>query len=482
MENLIFEKSVKGRFSRYVQDPGIALDRADKLISSQYLRKDLPLPSLGELDVVRHYTRLSSLNYGVDTNFYPLGSCTMKYNPKINEQTAALPGFISSHPLQDESDLQGCLALIYDLEKMLAEITGMPYFTFQPCAGAQGEFTGMMIVRAWHEHKKQPRSKVIVPDSSHGTNPASAAMCGYKVEMVESNSRGLVDIDKLAEKIDRDTAAVMLTNPNTLGLFETGIMDLAELAHKKGALLYYDGANFNALLGKTHPGKMGFDVLHLNLHKTFSTPHGGGGPGSGAVGVSKKLRSFLPVPVIEKKGKKYRLKTDLRHSIGKVHAFYGNFSVLVKTYAYLLRLGREGLSRASENAVLNARYLEKMLQDVLIPASNEPCMHETVFSALNFKQQGLHALDIAKRLIDYGIHPPTMYFPLIVKEALMIEPTETESKETLDRFVSVMKKIKQEAELDPELLKTAPHNTELKRLDEVKAARFPDLRWKKTGE
>ncbi len=481
MERLIFEKSVEGRNSSYIDMPDVKEKNAGEFLPANLLRQDLPLPSLGELDVIRHYTRLSQLNFGVDTQFYPLGSCTMKYNPKINEELARLEQLTGLHPYQQENDIQGALEIIYNLEKILARLTGLPYYTFQPCAGAQGELTGMLIVKAWHRSRKRAPTKVIVPDSSHGTNPASAAMCGYKVVVVQSTSRGLVDIDKIAAAVDEDTAAVMLTNPNTLGLFETGIFDLRDIVHKKGGLLYYDGANFNALLGITHPGQMGFDLAHLNLHKTFSTPHGGGGPGSGAVGVTEQLRPFLPVPLVEKKEKVYFLDYDRPQSIGKVHSFYGNFLVLVKAYAYLLRLGEKGLKRVAENAVLNARYLREKLKDDYELSSSEPCMHEVVFSARRYNDKKIHALDIAKRLIDYGIHPPTMYFPLIVKEALMIEPTETESKETLDWFIDIMKKIAREAKSDPELLKSAPHATPVQRLDEVKAARYPDLRWKKNG-
>lgn len=482
MEKLIFEKSVKGRGSSYVTAPDIPLKKAGDFIPLKFLRDDLPLPSLGELDVIRHYTRLSQMNFGVDTFFYPLGSCTMKYNPKVNEEFARMEGFINVHPYQDESDVQGCLEALYNLEKMLCSLTGMDAFTFQPCAGAHGEFTGLLIIRSWHKRNKSRRHKVIVPDSSHGTNPASARMCGYDVVVVESTKYGLIDIDKIYKAVDSDTAAVMLTNPNTLGLFEERICDISEIVHKKGGLFYYDGANFNALMGVAQPSLMGFDVLHLNLHKTFSTPHGGGGPGAGVVGVRGDLKEFLPVPVVGKKRNKFYLNYRLAGSIGRVHSFYGNFLVLVRAYAYLLRLGKEGVRRVAENAVLNARYIQESLNDFYEAGSAKKCMHEVVFSAGNKKENGIHALDIAKRLIDYGIHPPTMYFPLIVKEALMIEPTETESKETIDYFIEVMKKIHNEARHTPKLLTDAPHSAPVKRLDEVKAARFPDLRWRRSGE
>lgn len=482
MEKLIFEKSVKGRASSYVQKPDISLKEAENFIPSRLLRSELPLPSLGELDVIRHYTRLSQLNFGIDTHFYPLGSCTMKYNPKVNEELARFDAFTCVHPYQDEKDIQGCLEVLYNLEKLLFRLTGMPYFTFQPCAGAHGELTGMLIISAWHRHNKKKRYKVIVPDSSHGTNPATAKMCGYELIVVRSTPQGLIDIDEANRVVDADTAALMLTNPNTLGLFEEQIFELSEIIHRKGGLLYYDGANFNALLGVTQPSLMGFDVIHLNLHKTFSTPHGGGGPGAGAVGVRKDLGEFLPVPVVEKRKNKYCLNYQLPRTIGKVHSFYGNFGVLLKAYAYLLRLGKEGVLRVSQNAVLNARYIQKKLGKFYNVASSKECMHEVVFSALDKKKYGMSAIDIAKRLIDYGVHPPTMHFPLSVKEALMIEPTETESKETLDYFIEVMKKINVEIKEHPELLIAAPHTTPVRRLDEVKAARFPDLRWRKNGE
>jgi len=406
----------------------------------------------------------------------------MKYNPKINEDLAAREDFTYLHPYQNENFVQGALAVFYELEKILSELTGMKRFTFQPSAGAHGEFTGILIIKAYHTLNKNKRSKVLIPDSAHGTNPASAAMCGYKVEVVKSTKDGLVDIDDLKSKVNDEVAAMMLTNPNTLGLFEERILDISELLHKKGILFYYDGANFNFIMGVVKPSSMGFDVIHLNLHKTFSTPHGSGGPGAAAVGVSNRLTEFLPIPLVDEKKNTYYLNYDIKHSIGRTKAFYGNFLVLLKAYSYLLRIGREGIERAAYNCVLNANYIKEKLKNNFQPASPKKCMHEVVFSCLKQKEKGASALDIAKRLIDFGIHPPTMYFPHIVKEALMVEPTETESKETLDYFINAMMEINKEVESDPKNIKEAPHNTPVRRPDEVRAARFPDLRWKKPGE
>jgi len=479
MSNLIFEKGNFGREG--VSVPAAAKPKKDiySSIPDTFLaKKNYDFPYLSELDVIRHYVNLSRLNFSIDTNFYPLGSCTMKYNPKINEELSSMKGFVNLHPYQDQEDIQGALYIIHDLEKMLCEITGMNRFSFQPSAGAHGELTGMLMIRAYHCAKNNKKTKVIVPDSSHGTNPASAAMCGYEIVQIKSNENGLVDISELKKNIDKETAAVMLTNPNTLGLFEEEIKEIADISHAKGALLYYDGANLNALLGITNPALMGFDVMHINLHKTFATPHGGGGPGSGPVGVTKELIEFLPVPLVDKKDNQFYFNYDFPRSIGKVKAFYGNFLVLVKAYIYILSVGGLGLKEISENAVLNANYLKENLKKYFDLPYDKICMHETVFSAARQKQENdISALDIAKRLIDYGIHPPTVYFPLIVKEALMIEPTETESKETLDNFIEVMKKIYAESKTNPQLLKEAPHNTPVRRLNEVKAAMDLDLRW-----
>ncbi len=480
MDNrLIFEKSDSGIKVNYVKKPGIDLKEPTEILPASYLRNDLELPSLGEFEVVRHYTNLSKRNFSLDTNFYPLGSCTMKYNPKINEELASLEGFLNIHPYQDEEGLQGALELIYNLEALLCEITGMKRFSFQASSGAQGELTGMLMIRKYHKAMKNKKRKVIVPDSSHGTNPATSSMCGYETVVVESNKDGLIDLDKLNKAVDSETAAIMLTNPNTLGLFEENILEVAEIIHKNGGLLYYDGANFNPLLGVTTPRLMGFDVIHLNLHKTFSTPHGCGGPGAGAVGVADKLSDFLPTPVIDKKKDIFYFNYKIKHSIGKVRAFYGNFSVLVRAYAYLLRLGPKGLIRVAQNATLNANYIREKLKNDYNVASSKPSLHEVVFSCTKQKEKGVSALDIAKRLIDYGMHPPTMYFPLIVKEALMVEPTETESRKTLDYFIDSMLKINKEIDENKEMLHNAPSTAPVKRVDEVRAARNPNLRWRK---
>ncbi len=484
-EPLIFEKGSKDRKGVILKEKGIPLKEPHKILDRRFLReKELDLPSLSELEVVRHYTRISQLNFSVDTHFYPLGSCTMKYNPKVDEDAASLEGFKDIHPFFPQEYLQGILGLIYNLEMKLAQITGMSKFTFQPSAGAHGELTGMLIIRKYHTLKGNRRSKVIVPDSSHGTNPASSSMCGYKVVEVKSDPQGLVDIDALQKIMDEDTAGLMLTNPNTLGLFEEKIIDIAEIVHRKGGLLYYDGANLNPLLGIVRVRDMGFDVMHINLHKTFSTPHGAGGPGSGPVGVSEKLVEYLPVPLVDRDSQgNYFLNYNLKHSIGRVRSFLGNIPVLIKAYAYLLRLGEEGLKRVAQYSVLNANYIREKLKKHYYLPYDKLCMHEVVFSAKYQKEKGVSALDIAKRLIDYNIHPPTVYFPLIVKEALMIEPTETESKQTLDNFIEIMVKINEEADKDPQVLHESPHDTPVRRLDEVYASRHPQIIWqKKTGD
>ena len=482
---LIFEKSRPGRMGISLPDCDVPERKIEAMIPKELLRSELNLPEVSEVEVVRHYTKLSTRNYGIDTGFYPLGSCTMKYNPKVNEEIAKLPGFKLLHPLQDKKLSQGALELMYNLKKILCEITGMDRFTLQPAAGAQGELAGLMMPRAYFEHKKEKRTKIIVPDSSHGTNPASASLCGYESITIRSNEKGIVDLEELKKVLNEDVACIMLTNPNTLGLFEEEILEITAIAHKKGALVYCDGANMNALLGIARPGDMGFDIIHLNLHKTFSTPHGGGGPGSGPIGVKKSLVPFLPKPIIEKEKDKYRLDYDSPLSIGKITAFYGNFSVLVKAYAYLRALGPEGLREVAENAVLNANYLMKKLKSHYYLPFDRTCMHEFVLSGERQSEKGVHTNDIAKRLLDYGFHAPTIYFPLIVSGAIMIEPTETESKETLDEFASAIIRIAKEAEENPEIVKTAPHPTAeggripVGRLDAVTAARRPDLRWKK---
>ncbi|UCD15120.1 MAG: aminomethyl-transferring glycine dehydrogenase subunit GcvPB [Candidatus Omnitrophota bacterium] len=481
-KKLIFQKGSAGRKNNYIRKPFFYLQEPHQIIPKEFLREELSLPSLGELEVVRHYTNLARLNFSLDTNFYPLGSCTMKYNPKVNEELANLEGFTQLHPYQKEEDIQGALGLIYNLEKILCQITGMSKFTFQASSGAQGELIGMAIIRKYHDIKGNRRRKVIVPDSSHGTNPATASLCGYEVVVVDSNKEGLVDIDKLYKLADKDVAAIMLTNPNTLGLFEENILEISDIIHKQGGFLYYDGANFNPLLGITNPALMGFDVIHLNFHKTFSTPHGCGGPGAGAVGVVPALADFLPVPVVEKKRNKFYFNYKIKLTIGRVRSFYGNFAVLIKAYVYLLMLGKEGLLRVAQNSVINANYIKEKLKDCYKVAYNKRCMHEIVFSCDKQKEKGVTALDIAKRLLDYQIHPPTMYFPLTVKEALMVEPTETENKETLDYFVKTMMKIDKDINQDPIRIKNSPHTTPVRRVDEVSAARSPNLRYDYTNE
>ncbi len=478
---LIFELSKKGRKAYTLPKLDIEEKPLEDILPQQMMRKEeIDLPEVSEVDIIRHYTLLSNKNYGVDTGFYPLGSCTMKYNPKINEDMASLIGFTALHPYQPVETVQGALKLMYELENMLSEITGMDKFSLQPAAGAHGELTGLMIIKAYHEHRNdKKRKKIIVPDSAHGTNPASATVAGFDVIEIKSNKEGAIDLEALKAVLNDEVAGLMLTNPSTLGLFEENIVEIARLVHEAGGLLYYDGANLNAIMGITRPGDMGFDVVHLNLHKTFSTPHGGGGPGSGPVGVKKELADFLPVPVIEFKDGIYSLNYDRPLSIGKVRSFYGNFNVLIKAYSYILTMGAEGLKRASEMAVLNANYVKEKLKNHYKVAIDKVCMHEFVLAGLLEKVNDIRTLDVAKRLIDYGFHPPTIYFPLIVDEAIMVEPTETENKETLDAFIEAMIKIAEEAKENPQLLKEAPHNTPVRRVDEVLAARNPVLKWSK---
>jgi len=479
IEPLLFERISSG--SRGARIPQNA--HGEIKIPEKLLRKSLNLPELSEPEVVRHYTRLSQMNFSVDTGFYPLGSCTMKYNPKVNEALAGLDEAANVHPSQEEGTVQGALELMYKLERFLAEITGVPKFCLHPSAGAHGEFLGMVLTRAYFKSKGEIRSDVIVPDSAHGTNFATAGMTGFNVVVVPSNSRGRVDLEALRAAVSEKTAALMLTNPNTLGLFEYEILEIAKIVHDAGGLLYYDGANLNGIVGKTRPGDMGFDIVHLNLHKTFSTPHGGGGPGAGPVGVAEKLEKFLPIPRIEYDEKlgKYWFDSDRSQSVGKIKSFYGNFSVFVKAYAYILSMGAEGLEEATETAALNANYLMKNLADEksFKVKYNGPCKHEVVLSADPLKREtGITARDVSKRLLDFGIHPPTYYFPPIIQEALMVEPTETESKEELDRFIAVMKQISQEARSNPEKVRGAPTVTAVGRLDETKASREPILSWK----
>ena len=439
----------------------------------------LHLPQVSENELTRHFTKLAERTHGVNKGFYPLGSCTMKYNPKLNEELAALPGFTQIHPLQPPETVQGCLAVLKETETMLAEITGMDAFTLQPAAGAHGEFTGLLLIKAYHHAKGDTaRNKILVPDSAHGTNPASAAMCGFEVVSIPSNEKGQVDLEALRAAAGPDTAGLMLTNPNTVGLFEEEILSITRIVHEAGGLCYYDGANLNAIMGQARPGDMGFDCIHSNLHKTFSTPHGGGGPGAGAVGCKAFLAEFLPGPVVAGgAGEGYRFEKPAQ-SIGAMKQFYGNFAVVVRAYAYLLTLGREGIPEASANAVLNANYMRRQLEDTFDVAFDTTCMHEFVISCERLKKEtGVSAMDIAKGMLDFGIHPPTMYFPLIVHEALMLEPTETEARETLDEAVEVMKKLAGRAKTDPESLHTAPHSTVIGRPDEVAAARKPVLRY-----
>ncbi|HEY9766801.1 MAG TPA: aminomethyl-transferring glycine dehydrogenase subunit GcvPB [Chroococcales cyanobacterium] len=479
LEKLIFEKSVPGR--KGVNVPASFLPEKKNLLPEGFLRKEAPaLPECSELDVVRHYTRLSTLNYGVDYGFYPLGSCTMKYNPKVNEVVARLDGFANLHPYQEEKYAQGALELMYNLQEDLCKISGMDSFTLQPAAGAHGEFTGILMVKAFHESRGEKRTKVLVPDSAHGTNPASAAMAGFEIVTIKSNDKGLVDLDSLRAALaenQKEVAALMLTNPNTLGLFEEEIKTIAELVHGVGGLLYYDGANLNAIMGVVRPGDMGFDVLHINLHKTFAGPHGGGGPGSGPVGVKKFLAEFLPVPTVVKKNESFSLNYDLPRSIGKMKAFYGNFSVLVRAYAYILSMGAS-LKQASMDAVLSANYIKSKLEKEFDVPYPQTCMHEFVICGDRQKAKGASTLNMAKRLIDLGYHPPTVYFPLVVHEAMMIEPTETESKETLDAFIEAMKQINREIDSDLEKVTSAPQNAPIGKVDEVAAARKPNFRWR----
>jgi len=480
-DKLIFEISDEGNtgytLPKWESDASLG-----DLLPQELLREEpVELPEVSENQAVRHYTLLSNKNFGVDTGFYPLGSCTMKYNPKINEDMASLTGFANTHPYQAELTSQGSLELMYDLAEQLSEITGMDQVSLQPAAGAHGELSGLMIMKAYHESKGETqRTKIICPDSAHGTNPASAHVAGFDVVEIKSNPDGSVSLESLKEALNDEIAGLMLTNPSTLGLFETQIHEIQELVHEAGGLLYYDGANMNAIMGKTRPGDMGFDIVHLNLHKTFSTPHGGGGPGSGPIGVKGELVKYLPVPVIEKAEEKFLLNYDVPLSIGKVKGFYGNFGVMVRAYTYIMTMGAEGLTKASEMAVLNANYVQAKLKEHYYLPIDTVCKHEFVLGGHSKDHLAeVTTLDIAKRLLDYGYHPPTIYFPLIVDQAMMIEPTETEGLRTLDTFCDVMIKIRKEIDETPELLKNAPTNTIIKRVDEVQAARNPVLKWTK---
>ncbi|MEI7879733.1 MAG: aminomethyl-transferring glycine dehydrogenase subunit GcvPB [bacterium] len=478
MSLLIYEKSAPGR--RAANLPRLTpVEAAVKVrIPAKYFReKEAELPELSELDVVRHFTRLSLKNFSIDANMYPLGSCTMKYNPKICERVASLEGFSSLHPLLPQLRgggmlTQGALEVLHETERWLGEIVGMDAFTLQPMAGSHGELTGMMLVAAYHHDRGNRKTKVIIPDSAHGTNPSSAAIAGYSVVTIPTNAEGGVDLAKYEAAMDGEVAAVMLTCPNTLGLFERDILKIAELAHQRDALLYYDGANLNALLGQCRPGDLGFDVVHVNLHKTFATPHGGGGPGAGPVGVKARLIPYLPTSIVVKREDgSYALEYDRPKSIGYISSFYGNFAIILRAYAYMLLLGREGMRRVSENAVLNANYIQARLKARYALAVDRACMHECVFSASRQVEHGVHALDVAKALLERGLHAPTIYFPMVVKEALMIEPTETESKEQMDELIDAMLEIAEAAERDPAKFQALPQNTTVGRLDEVKAAR-----------
>ena len=471
-EPLLWEKGKKGRIGMSIPQSDVPTAPLDAVL----LGAEVDFPDLSEVDVVRHYIRLSQWNFGVDSGMYPLGSCTMKYNPKTNERQAATPAIASAHPMLEDQLCQGTLRLLHELQRSLAAITGLDAVSLQPAAGAHGELTGMLIFHACHRSRGSQRHKILIPDTAHGTNPASAALCGFRAVPVKSDEQGMLDPALVASLMDEDTAGIMLTNPNTLGLFEERIREIAAIVHAKGGLVYGDGANMNAVLGVVDAKRCGIDVLHLNLHKTFSTPHGGGGPGAGPVCVTRELEPFLPVPrVVCENGLYRRLAADHPLSIGRVHAFHGNFGVLVRAYSYILTMGEEGLRQASRLAVLNANYIKERLKDVLHLPYDRPCMHECVFSDLNQQPDKITTLDMAKRLIDYGYHPPTIYFPLVVHGAMMIEPTETECKEDIDQFIAALKAIIREAKEQPELLRQAPQRTKVRRMDEVRAARCPCL-------
>jgi len=470
-EPLLWEKGKKGRHGMSIPEsdvPAAALSEALQGAGPDF-------PDLSEVDVVRHYTRLSQWNYGVDSGMYPLGSCTMKYNPKINEKVAATPQLAAAHPMLGDEYVQGNLQIMFELQEYLAAITGLPGVSLQPAAGAHGELTGMLVFAAYHRTRHSKRTKILIPDTAHGTNPASAALCGYKPVPLKSGANGILRVESVAEAMDEETAGIMITNPNTLGLFETNIREIAEIVHAKGGLVYGDGANMNAVMGVISAAKCGIDVMHLNLHKTFSTPHGGGGPGAGPICVTRELEKYLPVPRAIKEGDSYRLDFDRPDSVGRVHAFHGNFGVLLRAYSYIRTMGAENLKKASQLAVLNAAYIKEKLKGTLQLAYNRPCMHECVFSDALQQEDKITTLDMAKRLIDHGFHPPTIYFPLVVHGAIMIEPTETECKEDIDQFIETVKLVVQEAKENPELLRQAPVMAKMRRLDETQAARNPCL-------
>ena len=479
-EGLIFERSSPGKSGVTLAPSEVPPVDLIEALGAEKTRKEIHgFPEVSELDVIRHFTRLSTWNYGVDTGIYPLGSCTMKYNPRINEVVARLDGMATDHPYEPVEVAQGCLKILFELERCLREITGMDRISLQPAAGAQGELTGILMIRACLTERGDARKKILVPDSAHGTNPASVTIAGYQIQNLKSNSRGCIDLDELARAVDGEVAGLMLTNPNTLGIFEDKILEIAEILHSKGALLYMDGANMNALVGVTRPGDFGVDVMHLNLHKTFSTPHGGGGPGSGPVAVKQFLDPYLPSPTVERgEDGNYFINADRPKSVGRMRAFYGNFGMAVRALAYILANGPAGLRQTTEDAVLNANYVQARLKEAYELPYEDPCLHECVFSDRRQASNGVHTMDIAKRLIDYGFHPYTTAFPLIVAGALMIEPTESADQRELDEFIQAMLAIAEEAENQPETVLRAPHTTRLTRLDEVRAARKPVLRWK----
>ena len=479
---LLFEKSVKGRVGCNLPRP--TTPEVDLKQAVGETRKDLNLPEIAELDLIRHFTNLSQINYGIDTGFYPLGSCTMKYNPRINERTAALTGFSNIHPLQPEETVPGALEVLMQVYDFLREITGFSEITMQPVAGAHGEATCLQLIKAYHESRGEgaQRHTVLIPDSAHGTNPASAARCGYDVKSIHTNDDGNTDLDALSAALDGSVAAFMVTNPSTLGLFEPNIAKICEMVHAAGGQVFCDGANMNAMVGVTRPADHGFDCMHLNLHKTFSTPHGGGGPGCGAIGLQKHLEPFVPVPHLVRSGGKPRFDYDRPLSIGRVSSFNGQFLMAVRALTYMAAYGREGLPQIARHAVLNANYVKARLKDVLPAAHDRPCMHECVLTGTRYKKNGVRVLDISKRLIDYGFHPPTNYFPLIVPECLMIEPTETECKETLDAFCDALISICHEAENDPDLLHRAPTSQVVGRLNEAKAVKDLDVKWQPARE
>lgn len=478
--NLIFELSKEGRIGHVLPKIDVPAQKTSDLIPENQMRKRAAeLPQIAENEIVRHFINLSVLNHHVDKAFYPLGSCTMKYNPKINEKLSGLPGFTDLHPDQPQETVQAALQILYELQEYFLDITGFSGITLQPAAGAHGEMVGLLLMKKYHRMKNRNRKTILVPDSAHGTNPASVIVAGFLIKTIRSNEKGLVDLADLKANLNEDVAGIMLTNPSTLGIFESQIKEIKSMMDSIDALMYMDGANMNALFGIVRPGDMGFDVMHLNLHKSFSTPHGGGGPGAGPVAVNDKLKPFLPIPLVDKKNDLYFLNEEVPDSIGKVHSYYGNFGIFIRTYIYLRMVGKEGVRKIAEHAIVNANYLKARLKDVYELGYNAPTMHEFVLSAEEQKKRGARTLDIAKRLLDFGMHPPTVYFPLIVKEALMIEPTETESKEMMDLFVEAMLKIDKEIDQNVDILLNAPNNVTVKRLDEASAARNLDINYYK---